>query len=309
MTIRSWHRFLALAAAWVLIPLAAETTHAQAWVPEPGTGLLSVDYQVTNVKWHLFSQDVTAFGGEGERADLGRIDAQTGVFSGDYGVARNLAFTASVAYVGAKYRGTFPESDLDDGKFRGGLQDASLGVRYMIPWQGFAVTPNLGYSFPTHEYEHHGHAAIGRGNSSLNAGLAVGRTLDPWIPNVWLQGSYTRSFVPDVEQWGLDVNTFSGAVGWFILPQLSISGNYTYLETEDGIDWYWDDFGAPGVEHNHDRAAQALARRVGGAVSYQFNATHGVFASVSGVLSGVNTHDFMSYTVGTNWNFSNPFAD
>ena len=295
-----FRRVLALTAVYVFLAASSLPAHAQAWVPAPGTGTFYLDYQVTQVKYHLFSQDMAAFGGDGARLDLGKIDAQTEQFGVDYGVARNLGFSASIAYVGAKYRGNAPESALDDGNFHGSFQDVSLGARYMVPWQGFAITPNVTFAFPTHEYEHHGHVAVGKGNTSFNAGIAVGRTL---VQNVWLQGSYTRDFVQDVQQWGLDVNAFAGSVGWFVLPQLLVSGYFTYFATEDGIDWYWDDFGAPGVDHNHDRAAKTVARRAGGTLGYQFNASTGLFMDIGGMVSGANTHDGMSYTFGTNWNF------
>lgn len=296
------------AAACALFAASSAPAHAQAWVPEPGTGSVSLDYQVTQVKYHLFAGDMTAFGGDGVRLDMGKIGAQSEQLVLDYGVMRNLGFSASIASVGAKYRGNLPEGALDDGKFHGTLQDASLGARYMVPWQGFAITPTLALAFPTHEYEHHGHVAVGKGNKSFNAGIAVGRTLTPWAPNVWLQGGYTRDFVQDVQQWGLDVNAFSSTVGWFVLPQLSVSGYFTYLGTEDGIDWYSDDFTAPGVDHNHDRAAKTLARRAGGTLGYQRNASMGLFVNIGGIVSGANTHDGISYTVGTNWSFVSPFA-
>lgn len=308
MTSHCFRRVIALGAVFGFCAIVALPAHAQAWVPQPGTGTVSLDYQLTNVKYHLFSQDMSPYGGVGSKLDLGKIDAQTGQLGIDYGLARNLGLSVGVAYVGASYRGTVPESGLDDGKFHGTLQDVSAAVRYMVPWRGITITPNLGFSVPTHEYQHHGHAAIGKGNKSINAGIAVGRALAPWASNVWVQGGYARQFVPDVQQWGLDVNTFSGSVGWFVLPQLSLSGYYTYFGTEGGIDWYWADFSEPGVGDNHDRAAKSVSRRAGGTLSYQFGGSKGLFVDIGGLLSGANTHDGMTYTVGTNWSFVSPFA-
>jgi hypothetical protein len=301
-------RAAAFAAVYALCAVLAAPAHAQAWVPEPGTGTLTLDYQFTHVKNHVFSVDMAAYGGNGPRVDMGKIDGQSGQFNVDYGVLRNLGFSASVAYVAARYRGTDPESMMDDGSFHGTLQDYALDVRYMVPWQGFAITPSLGYAAPTHAYDLHGHVASGRGNSSFNAGVAVARTLAPWVPGAWLQGGYTHEFVKNVQQWGLDVNSYSGTLGFLVLPQLSASGYFTYSAAEDGIDWYWDDFSLPGVEQNHDRAAKFLIRRAGGTLSYQLRASNGVFVDVGGMVSGANTHDGISYTVGTNWNFVGPFA-
>lgn len=290
----------------MLCPVVPARARAQAWVPAPGTGSASLDYQHTHVKNHLFSQDMAIFGGVGPALDMGKIDAETAQLGLDYGVMRNVGVTVNVAYVSARYRGNQPEASVDDGKFHGSFQDLSLGVRYMIPWQGFAITPNAGYSAPTTNYEHHGHVAVGKANTSFTAGVAIGRSLAPLVPNVWMQGGYTRNFTKDVQQWGLDVNSFSGTIGWYAMSQLSVSGYFTYLATEDGIDWYWDDFSAAGVAHNHDRAAKSVARRAGGTLSYQLDASKGFFLDVGGILSGANTHDGISYTAGTNWSFLGP---
>jgi hypothetical protein len=299
-------RALAFAAAVAICVASARPANAQAWVPARGTGVTTLDYQMTKVNYHLFSQDMSAYGGTGNGVDLGKIDGQSIQLGLDYGIARNLGFSASIAYVGATYQGDQPEDIMDDATFNGTLQDASFGVRYMVPWKGFAISPNLGFGFPTHDYATHGHTAVGKGNSSFNIGIAAGRTLMPWASNVWLQGGYTHEFVEDVEQWGLDVNEFSASAGWFPRARLGVTGYFTYHDTNDGVDWYWSDFAAPGVEENHDAAAKALYRRVGGAVSYQLNATTGLFVDIGGIVSGSNTHDGVSYNVGTSWSFLGP---
>jgi hypothetical protein len=305
MTI-AFRRGLALAATVALCGGMAGGAHAQAWVPAAGTATTTLDYQKTMVNYHLFGNDMTAFGGDADgRADLGKIRGQSIQLGIDYGIARNLAFSASVAYVGATYHGTFPEDEMDDVTFNGTLQDASLGLRYMVPWQGFAITPNVSFSFPTHEYSHHGHTAVGKGNTALSAGLAIGRTLDPVASNVWLQATYAHQFVKDVEEWGLDANEVTGSAGWFPMSRLAVSGYYTYHSTTDGIDWFYSDF-TEQVEEHHDQAAQTKFHRAGGTLGYQLNATTGMFLDVGTILSGRNTHDGVSYTFGTTWSFLGP---
>lgn len=295
-----------LAAACVICLASAVPAMAQAWVPAVGAGNAMLDFQRTNVNKHLFSGDMAPYGGDTSgRLDLGKINAQSVQVGVDYGVANNLAFSASVAYVGATYRGAFPEDMLDDATFNGSLQDASLGFRYMLPWKGFAITPQASFAFPTHPYSRHGHTAVGKGNTSFNTGIAVGRTLSPFASNVWLQGGYTHEFVRDVEQWGLDANEFTGSAGWFPVSRLTVSAYYTYHNTEDGVDWLNDDFTAD-VEAHHDQAAKALYRRVGGTLGYQLNASTGLFIDIGGIVSGANTHNGVNYTVGTSWGFLGP---
>lgn len=286
----------------------AGSASAQAWVAEPGTGTVALSYQYTDVRKHLFSGDVTLYGGTSDgKLDLGRVKGQSVDLDLGYSPYRNLQLTAGLAYVGGTYNGTAPESaELDDGKFHGSLQDASLGLSYMIPWNGFAVTPSLAYTFPASDYDHHGHAAAGRQLTSLGAGLMIGHDLGPWVPGGFTQASYTRFFVEDIEAWGLDAHRIGLDVGWSLTPALGIRGYFSYYEVSDGIDWYVADFSAPAVEHNHDAAAASLVRRAGGALSFQFDATKGIFVDFGAVLSGVNTHDALSFTIGTTWSFIGP---
>jgi uncharacterized protein YneR len=71
------------------------------------------------------------------------------------------------------------------------------------------------------------------------------------------------------------------------------------------VDWYYDDF-TSDVEMHHDQAAQTIFHRVGGSAAYQLNASTGVFMDVGAIVSGKNTHDGISYTFGTTWNFLGP---
>lgn len=296
-------RALAATAAGALIAFSFSPAGAQAWVPAARTGSVLLAYQNTDVKYHLFNGDMTSFGGTADgKIDMGQVRGQAIQLGYDYGITSRLAFNGSVAYVGSTYDGALPEDEMDDNTFNGTFQDAVFGLRYMLPWKGIAITPLASYTFPTHSYPIHGHTAVGKGNNSFNAGISLGRTLDPLAQNVWLQAGYVHQFVQNVEEWGLDVNEYTASAGWFPKPRLSFGGYYIFHDTNDGVDWYYDDF-TSDVEEHHDQAAQTIFHRVGGSVGYQLNASAGMFVDVGGIVSGKNTHDGVSYTVGTTWNF------
>jgi hypothetical protein len=209
--------------------------------------------------------------------------------------------------VGGSYSGPIPEStELDDGRFHGSLQDATFGASYMIPWAGFALTPGVAYSFPTRNYEHHGHVAPGRGLDALTALVSLGRSFDAWIPGAFAQLSFSHAFVEDVDPYGLDSDRYAIDLGYLITPVLGLRGYFSYYQVKDGLDWYSSDFTVPGAWHYHDAAAATLARRAGGSLSYQFDATKGVFLDIGATVSGTNTHDGLYYTIGTNWSFVGP---
>jgi len=290
--------------------LAPTGAYAQGWAGAPGSGSVSLSYQYTKVDYHLFAGDLTGFGGDAKgRLDLGDIVGQSAFVSGSYVVWPNLSVNASIAYVGAKYMGENPESaGLDNGKFHGDLQDASFGARYTAPLGTIALTPFASYSFPTHEYEHHGHVAVGRGNDVFTLGATASRALAPWVPGAYLALSYGHDFVKDISIWGLDGDRYGLDVGFSVLPELSARGYFSYYQIKDGVDWYNDDFRVNQAGHFHDAAAATLQRRAGGAVYYRLRSDKTLYLDIGGVLSGFNTHDGVSYTLGTSWDFMGPFG-
>jgi hypothetical protein len=128
------------------------------------------------------------------------------------------------------------------------------------------------------------------------------------LPDAYLQAAYSYGVVQDVGSWGVDNDRYEVAAGYYLLPQLNVRGYFNYFEVRDGLDWLTDDLNDPEAWHFHDAAAARLVRRAGGAVRYQFDASKGVFVDIGGVLSGRNTHDGVSATIGTTWSFLSPFA-
>jgi hypothetical protein len=299
----------ASAAVGALLAAALNAAPAlgQAWTTAAGTGTVALSYQVMKVDYHLFGGDMSPVGGDSNgRLDMGDITGQSVTASASYGVWKNLQLSGSLAYVGATYQGLAAESvTLDDGSFHGSFQDASFGASFMIPWRGFAITPGMAYSFPTNNYDHHGHTAPGKGNKVFQSSVALGRGLGPWLPNAFMQAAYTHSFVEDIQEWGLDGDGYTAELGYVITPKLITRGYFSYFEVKDGIDWYWWDPN-PNTWHFHDAGAAVLTRRAGGAISYQFDGTKGIYLDIGGILSGENTHDGVYYTLGSTWSFLGP---
>jgi hypothetical protein len=293
-----------------VLGLAPSLAFAQTgWVAGPGTGSVSLNYQYTKVDYHLFGGDMSGSGGDAAgRLDMGQIAGQSLFLHATYVVLPNLSLNGSLAYVGGTYTGDAPESPvLDDGNFHGQMQDAAFGARYSLALGSFALSPFVGFSFPTHEYEHHGHVASGKGNNIFTAGASLSRSFYPIIPGGYTTISYSHDFVADVENWGLDGDRYGFDLGYFITPALSTRGYFSYYQVKDGIDWYDDTFN-PTVWHYHDAAAATLQRRIGGAIYWQFNSDKTVFVDIGGLLSGENTHDGISYTFGTTWFFMAPIG-
>jgi len=102
------------------------------------------------------------FNSDGSRAQIGYIYSQSLLFLADYGLTDRLAVNLSVPYVRAKYVGdmfyahkpallAFPNNApfIDDGAYRGSLQDIGFGVRYNIAARPVTLTPFIGANLPS----------------------------------------------------------------------------------------------------------------------------------------------------------------
>lgn len=285
-----------LAPAVALVLGWSGSAWAQAWVPPTGSGNLSLSYQYTEVNDHLFSVAPKS-------VDYGNIWGQTYALFGDYSVWRNLAVSTSVTYLGARYSGTFSEGPTDDGNWHSGFQDLWLGARYMVPWQGFAITPIVTYRGPLGSYQTFGHTSIGSSLDELATGIAIGRTVSPWLPRLYGQFGYQYAFVEKHEGHNLDENRISGSLGYFLTTGLSVGGSIRHDARIDGIDWATD-IDTQQEWHDHDVAAKYKYTRAGGWVNWATPGAFGITASYAGTTAGENTHAGNFFTLAMNWGFS-----
>lgn len=282
--------------------LAPGLAYAQAWVPQPGQGFFTLEYQYTNVGDHLFSDDFISNGQNlGKSADRGDIRGNSLAFSFDYGVFRKLAVSGSLPFIRSKYSGEFPENpDIDDGNYHSGLQDLSLAARYMLNVERFAVTPLFSAAIPTHDYETFGHTSLGRNIVELRPGIAVGRTLFPLIPSGYFHASYVYTFTEEIEGVGTDRSNLDLALGYFVTRAVGASVSGGLQIGHEGLDWVHD-IHDEGDLHAHDRLAKASWFRLSGSVSYALVENLTVSLSAGTTLWGENTHDATSVSLLTSW--------
>lgn len=186
-TLRSWCLAVVIAAG---VPAAAS---AQAWAPPKGEGSVSVTYETLLSRDHLDSR-----GRPYDRGQVARHFLVTGI---DYGLTDRWVVDATVAGVAARHRGADAgHGPLDTGLYHGTVQDVRVSVGYQVPARrGWAITPYVGGSLPTHAYETRGHSGFGRNLKTLIGGVWVGRGLDPVLRDAYVQGHYGFSLVAPVE--------------------------------------------------------------------------------------------------------------
>jgi hypothetical protein len=292
---------------------------AQAWVPGKGRGNVALSYQNTNINYHLFSTDLVGYydpatgyaGGPDNRLAMGEVTGQSVFLSAEYGLLSRLALSTSITYESSRYVGLSPESPNDDGQYHGSMQDIFIGARYMLDWNDFAITPLAGYQFPSTDYNNFGHTAVGRGLGVGTVGLALGRTLAPALPRIYLQAAYTYAIIENVDEFNLDQNRLAGQVGYALTNFVTVGGAVSYSKSVDGVDWITDLSTPEDVnEHfgHHDIAAKETVTHAGAFISWAIPGGGGLSFSYLGTPAGENSHAANSFTVGTSWNFSTPWT-
>jgi len=305
----------------VLFGFAAHAT-AQAFIPAPGDGTVSVSYQSVNTRgqhgasgeWFPNAPQLPQLPGES-------TNTHAVIWYVEYGLAKRFAVHASLPYMQVRYKGPVPHttgfdgqpSDLDDGTYHGTFQDFYFGTRFKaVESPRFALTPFVEVIIPSHEYESLAQTAVGRDLRALVLGAAVGGFADYLLPGLHFQTRVSYAVVQRAVDIRPNRTGIDSAVGYFVTPRLAIQFIQTFQLTHDGIDFV----GPPDIlavhdgtpftdEHgrNHDRLVRANSLNFGGGIAFQFTERAGVFATYGKLAWGQNLPAPRSITVGMNWSF------
>lgn len=298
-----------MVAACLLLP--TPKVLAQAWTPMKGHGVVTLGGQYTSVAKHLFSVDVTGVvdpatgyvGGPGNQFNYGDIASRSALLSADYSPLSRLALSAQAVAVTSRYRGLSPEAGIDDGKFHGDLQDLTVGARYRLPVNQLALTPFATFKTPLRHYSNIGHAALGLGLDETTLGLAAGRSLEPLLPQVAIQTSYSHAFVAGIHDFSLDRNVYSADVAYFLTRAVTLSAGFNYSEVVDGFDWWWMEVTMESFM-DHDVASKTLVRHGGAGANIRLGSMYSVGLDYMWTISGSNTHSLQGATLSISRNLS-----
>jgi len=188
--------------------------------------------------------------GKGFEADYWSTDSHIALLSGDWVFAERWTVYGALPYVQKRFN---PDPDdpfgggphdpnypwwidyvppdkrfIDDGSFHGGLQDLSVGLRYLALDGPLSVSAYVGYGFPTNEYPFFAKAAIGQNLWNLPVGVLLDYV--PYFSDWFFRGSLAYVF----SEKPLDVNVdyWLGylSAGYWFKPQFAVnvflSANY-----------------------------------------------------------------------------------
>jgi hypothetical protein len=267
---------------------------AQAWLPEKGDLSWAVVYSdILNKKHYL---------PDGDEVDVGHTTTQSIGLLAAYGLTDRFTIEAALPYVRAKYEGGRPHpTEIDDGHYHKTLTDLRVGLHFQALEEPFAFAPYVAFVTPVTDYETMGHAAPGRGLNEAWVGFYAGKSLDEWIPGVYVQGRYNYAFVEKVAGVSHDRSNADLELGYFITPEWSVRALGAWQETYGGID-----VPVP-VTHPlfqyHDQLAAESFVHLGGGVGWSFSERVDLYLIYTTSISGTNGHKLdRGFTVGIGYN-------
>jgi hypothetical protein len=264
---------------------SATPARAQASVPDRREGTLTLTYQNYDVVGH--------FDAQGNDNENGSTRSQALVAEFDYGVFDSVGLLVSIPFIASKYTGppsyfvgpflTYP-GPLDDGTYHAAVQDLRIEVRRQW-WAGpVPVTPFVGGSFPTHDYETVGEAVPGRHRWDLQVGASTGVDLDRILPGSYVHVRYAYGRMQEVNTFPFTRSNIDLEVGVAPTSRILLRGlaNWQIKHTGPSIaelapDWV-----------NHDRFIAPSYVNLGGGPSLSLTRTTDVFALLVATAAGSN---------------------
>jgi hypothetical protein len=282
-------------ALYLAVPVAAP---AQAWLPAKGEGSVSFTYSNMYVRNHVSSKGV-------KNPDAGQIRTHTFFTSVEYGITDRVAVSADLAYIASKFTNGVPHGPDDTGSYHPTFQDAHIELRYNALNRRLVVTPFIGTTIPTHDYETRGHSAVGRGFHELEIGVNVGRQFESVLPDVYLHGRYSYTVQPRFEGLNLNRSNADWEVGWIATRSLSLRFIGTLQKTHGGLTTpldreHLDDH----VEEFHDRLTRSNRVLLGGGAGFSVNRSFGIHTYYLTTVYGRSTHAPGGFAIGVSWRFS-----
>lgn len=299
-------RLSRVAALAATITLAAVPAAGQAFTPPAQVGSVSVSWQWVDNTGHFLS--------DGFLFSRGESVTTSALVEAEYGVTERFAATVGLPYVFARYTGGLPPfSRLERDACRcwhSAFQDFSIGGRYRFGDEFWAITPQLKYSRPTHNYPYEGEAVVGRNLQELQIGIHSAVRLVSVLPRASVQVGYTYSIVEKALD-EISINRSNGYfdLGYPLTRSFYVRGVASWQRTHGGLRAgspsgppFPGDLNTPERYAQRDRLGRTMYWHLGGGLSYSMGPAD-VFVSADKYIWGRDAHNGIAYTVGSTWYF------
>lgn len=236
--------------AWVgwLLMLAIDSAAAQS--QKKGDASLRAEYQYISTG---------AYYGGGIKFDYWTTDSHILLVSGDYTFSDRWTVYAALPYVQKRFKpdpndpfggGPHNPNDpwwidfvppdkrfVDDGHYHGGLQDLSVGLRYLALDGPLTIAPYVGFGFPVDDYPFFAKAAIGLNLWNLPVGVSLQYV--PYFSDWFFRGN--AAYVFSEKPLGVNVDYWLGflSAGYWFKPQFAVNVFLSAKYIRDGYILPW----------------------------------------------------------------------
>ena len=287
---------IGVAIAVLLWPVPAA---GQAFTPPPRVGSVTVAWQWVDNTGHILSDGTLFPRGQSVTTSL--------MAEVDYGLTERFAATVALPFVFARYTGDLPPfSRLERDACRcwnQSFQDLSIAGRYRFGDEFWALTPQVRYILPTHDYPYRGEAVVGPNLRQLVLGINAAWRLAPVLPKASVQTGYTYTVVEKVVE-GIRPNrsNVAASFGYALTRSLFLHGGALFQKNHSGLTAFALAGAPPEELAQGDRLLKMQYWHMTGGVSYSTRFAD-LFFSVEPYVWGRDTHDGIAYTVGSTWYF------
>jgi hypothetical protein len=290
----------AIGAAVLIVVASDRIASAQAWVPEKGSGTVSLAVQQLNVKKHLSGTVVK---------DAGHINTEVLLTDMSYGVSDKFTVDLAIPFVITKYSGQspHPNTTIDNGDIHSSFTDVRMSVRYNVTRKGAVITPYVGSVVPSHDYAYYGHSAFGEQLNELQVGTFVAKLFNRGVPGTFVSSRIAYGFVEKVQDISHNRSMADLEAGYFMTPSIRAFGMLNAQRTHGGIDFPLS--GQPGLPVElrpvHDVIQRVNYLNLGAGLAYSVKDSFDLFGSFLREVTGRNGHVLnRGVTIGASWSFS-----
>lgn len=297
-------RFHAATLGWTLLLCVPVTAHAQAYLDEANS--LSANFSYS---YSPSGKIIATTSGDDDAIDDFvpgvEVFAHTFTLAAQYVTpVDGLAVDAQLSMVGSKLgEGSFMHfpnpGPYDDGATHFTLTDFRGGLRYQVK----AIQEILGLSFgvgttiPVKDYPTYGFAYPSQHLKALHLGTAIGRTLDPVLPDLFFQLQYEYSLREKVtdsaetEKYGRNTSDLNFLLGYFLPAGFSIAAGADVRESHGGVSFAALVFEGQDVQAAHDRLLDEDIILVGGNLGFDLNDSISLGLAARFFVWGENTRN------------------
>lgn len=294
---------IVVASSLVTSGLRGKDARAQAWMGDPNSLDLSLDYNFATSSKVVGDSNIE-FPNAGTRT-------QQFLLAGEYVPLTGLAVNAELPFVLLKYTGDktlYPHPGggrYDDGSTHATLTDLRVGARYQVLEEPFALTPGVAVSIPLADYETVGNTVAGRHLKALHVSAGIGRVLGDatyvhLLYEFSLVGSYDRT--PETAKQGQDRSDLGFTIGHKWMEQrLDIHLDANGRVTHGGINFSeFSTLLTPDVAY-HDAILAEDILLLGGGAAYPITKTIAASLSLRLFVTGKNTQNASVAALGVTW--------